>query len=99
MTDRPGTCHLVGCPGKGTVDEHRRPKPIGAPDDFTAYRRGTCLGFPRTLGLPRDGLIQTVCSLGGPWASPAVEVLSSRDLAELVDKHKANCLGPIEAAS
>lgn len=93
MTDAPGTCHLVGCPGKGTIDEHVR-KPIGCPDDFTAYQRDSCLGFPRALGIPRNGLIQTVCSLNGPWASPPVETLSSRDLALLVDKHKADCIGP-----
>lgn len=36
MADAKGTCHLLGCPTKGTFDEHVR-KPIGCPDDFTSY--------------------------------------------------------------
>lgn len=93
MADAPGTCHLVGCGGKGTVDEHAR-KPIGAPDDFTAYQRGTCLGFPQPRGIPRDGLIYAHCSAGGPWTSPPVRTIDSRHMALLVDAHRSDCTGP-----
>jgi hypothetical protein len=40
MTDRPGTCHLVGCPGKGEHEPHTGTRPpIGCPDTFEPYQQ------------------------------------------------------------
>lgn len=65
-TDIPGTCHLVDCPGKGTVDEHVR-KPIGCPDDFAPYGAGLVLttvfegvAVPRTMLVRVDSFLSAL---------------------------------------
>jgi hypothetical protein len=57
VTDPAGTCHLVGCAGKGTVDGHR--VAIGA-GSWNDYQPTQCLGFP-TITV-RNGAMQVSCS-------------------------------------
>lgn len=58
MADAPGTCHLVDCPGKGTVDEHAR-KPIGCPDDFAPYTDpGTVTVVFEGIAVPRSMIVR-----------------------------------------
>jgi hypothetical protein len=40
VADAPGTCHLVGCAGKGTRDQHVAVT-IGCADTFEPYRAST----------------------------------------------------------
>lgn len=89
--DPPGTCHLVGCEGKGTIDEHAR-KPIGCPDTFAPYDTGHCLGFP-VLSVDDVGLI-AYCSIDNEaWnANFGVgSVVTPTRMAELVDGHRSAC--------
>lgn len=83
--DASGTCHQVGCPGKGQHPPHG----IGAGswDDYT--QPAHCLGYPKvSAGFE---LIQIECSLDGPWNAAPRLTLCPADMAQLVDQHKAEC--------
>lgn len=93
MADAPGTCHLVGCPTKGTVDEHAR-QPIGCPDTFAPYDKAQhCLGFP-VVNVIGDGGLIAWCSIGGQVAWQRNfngSQITPVDMADIVDQHKAKC--------
>jgi hypothetical protein len=85
VADAPGTCHLVGCPGKGQHPPHG----IGAGtwDDYTKPQH--CLGYPRVKA--GSALLHIVCSLGGDWTGAPRMTLSPACMAELVDQHRTEC--------
>ena len=85
--DAPGTCHLVGCEGKGQHPPHG----IGAPKDFSPYQADYCLGYP-VVGID-CGAIDAACSIGGVqawWVHPDFSI-DPAGMAQLVDQHKAEC--------
>lgn len=88
-TDAPGTCHLVGCPGKGQHPPHG----IGCPDTFTPYTEPTtCLGFP--IVFRWDSYLAARCSIDtstGSWFVQGIERVTPDVMAKLVDQHRAEC--------
>ena len=95
MTDEPGTCHQVGCPTKGTKDEHVPTAgglPIGA-GTWEDYQRETppswCLGYP--VAIASGTKIAVLCSITpggwGAWLSN----LDPKAMAALVDDHRERC--------
>lgn len=90
MADAPGTCHLVGCPGKGQHPPHG----IGAGkwDDYTTPTH--CLGFP--LIEPYDigdtkRLVARCSVTEDGWDQILHTSVSPTDIAVLVDVHKRDC--------
>lgn len=95
--DPPGTCHLVGCPGKGTLDKHvpstDGPVEIGA-GSWEDYDKKPehCLGFPIAQSNPvMAHLISVRCSINSTTWGVDVHHIGPTSWAELVDKHKAEC--------
>lgn len=87
LADPPGTCHLVGCPGKG----QHAPHGIGSGSWQDYQPREYCLGFP-VVGVDISSLDAT-CSIGGVqawWVHPDGYV-TPKVMAELVDQHKVEC--------
>lgn len=85
--DPPGTCHLVGCPSKGQHPPHG----IGA-GEWRDYTLPTyCLGHP-VVGVDISSLDAT-CSVGGAqaWWVAVTSHITPQAMAELVDRHKAEC--------
>lgn len=64
MIDRPGTCHLVGCPDKGQHPPHGVPGGIGV-GSFAAYAPGTTTNDGGADYL-RDGWNPAVVGQGAP---------------------------------
>lgn len=87
--DAAGTCHAVGCPGKG----QHAPHGIGAGtwDDYTT-KVETCLGFP-VIRPYRGTALMAVCSIRGSvtWALDGMTRVSPQRMATLVDQHKQRC--------
>lgn len=87
MADAPGTCHAVGCPSKGQHPPHG----IGAPDDFTPYTDGRCLGFP--IVQRWHPALGARCSIAGgqSWFVSDVTEITPAVMATLVDRHRIEC--------
>lgn len=94
--DLPGTCHLVGCPNKGTVDEHVQSQPtehalIGAgtwEDYAQPIETEYCLGFPKLRAA--DSTLEASCSISSSDWYIAFRS-ASISAAALVDFHKRDC--------
>jgi hypothetical protein len=90
--DPAGTCHQVGCPTKGTVDEHVKPTAIviGAGEwrDYTEPEH--CLGFPVAMAAGATW-IYLRCSISATSWAVKVSNLSPSAMAALVNDHKRDC--------
>lgn len=85
--DPKGTCHQIGCPGKG---EHA-PHGIGAGTWEDYALTSHCLGFPQVDPTMDAAGLNAWCSLHGSWSASVDIPLSPQGMAELVDKHKSEC--------
>lgn len=87
MTDPAGTCHLVGCPGKGVHAPHGIG--VGTWEDYATPER--CLAS--LLFRYDDKGLAASCAIDGQAWSARVfaSALTSEQAALLVDQHRNEC--------
>lgn len=96
-TDMPGTCHMVGCPGKGQHRPHGPGEGVwigaGTDADYSSPKTEHCIGFP-VVSVIGDGGLIAECSITGRvhWQrNIRGHRITPVDMADTVDMHKAEC--------